>query len=157
VRERGGSRAGREQASAAGRLGSFTAVALLAAIALAACSSAGPATTPSPGSPAPATPRPMPIPTAIPTPTPAVCADPCSVGIVGVAFQPVTRHVTVGTTVTWTNRDPTTHTVTFANGQVDSLDMPPGASFHHLFDTTGTFSYRCVIHADMLGSIIVTK
>lgn len=97
---------------------------------------------------------PAPTPTASPPPLPLFC-NPCSVGIRELAFHPPTRRVFVGTEVVWTNIDPTTHTVTFDNGEIDSLELAPGASFRHTFVTTGTFTYRCVIHADMLGSVIV--
>jgi len=125
---------------------------LVAALALAACSSTG--SSPTPGS----TPTVIAAasPSAAPTELPALCADPCVVGILEVAFHPPVRHIAVGTEVTWTNKDPTTHTVTFSNGQIDSLDIPPGGTFKHRFDEAGTFAYRCVIHADMLGSIVVT-
>ncbi|MGH2408416.1 MAG: cupredoxin domain-containing protein [Candidatus Limnocylindrales bacterium] len=91
-----------------------------------------------------------------PEPLPAVCAAPCAVGILDVAFHPGKRHVTVGTTITWRNMDPTAHTVTFLNGEIDSLDMAPGAVFAHTFDAVGTFAYHCKIHLDMLGMVIVT-
>lgn len=133
---------------------------LMATVALAACSGAGPSLTPG-SNPAAETAAPTAVssaePSATPTELPAICADPCAVGILEVAFHPATRHVTVGTEVTWTNKDPTTHTVTFSNGQIDSLDIPPGMTFKHRFDEAGAFAYRCVIHADMLGSIIVTR
>jgi plastocyanin len=129
---------------------------LVAALAMAACSGAGPSptsvSTPTLGPTAVAT---VAV-SAAPTELPAICADPCVVGILEVAFHPATRHVTVGTEVTWTNKDPTTHTVTFSNGQIDSLDLPPEGTFKHVFDEVGSFAYRCVIHADMLGSIVVT-
>jgi plastocyanin len=97
---------------------------------------------------------PSPSPTA--EPIPAVCADPCAVGIVNVAFHPAMRHIRVGTEVVWQNMDPETHTVTFLNGQIDSLDLAPAAGFAHTFDALGTFAYHCKIHLDMLGTIIVT-
>ena len=131
-----------------------------AASLFAACSGGGgPAATQQPGaslSPtlAPTVAAPTPSPT--PEPIPEVCTDPCAVGIVNVAFHPTTRHVTVGTTITWKNMDPTTHTVTFLNGEIDSLDMAPGAAFPHTFDAVGTFAYHCKIHLDMLGTVIVT-
>ena len=87
---------------------------------------------------------------------PEVCADPCAVGILNVAFHPATRHVKIGTEITWRNMDPTTHTVTFFSGEIDSLDMAPKAVFSHKFDTAGTFKYHCKIHLDMLGTVIVT-
>jgi plastocyanin len=137
---------------------------LVAALAAAACSGAGPSPTsgstpivgPTAVATATVTSEPTGQPTAAPSELPAICADPCAVGILEVAFHPTVRHIADGTEVTWTNRDPTTHTVTFSNGQIDSLDLPPGATFKHRFDDVGTFAYRCVIHAEMLASITVT-
>jgi plastocyanin len=131
-----------------------------AVILLAACSGgAGP--TPSQAAPATSNPTSIvtagaPSPSPTPEPIPDVCADPCAVGIVNVAFHPATRHIKAGTEVDWRNMDPTAHTVTFLNGEIDSLDLAPGAGFAHTFPTVGTFAYHCKIHLDMLGSIIVT-
>jgi plastocyanin len=136
-------------------------VALGAAILFAACSTGGGGTTatlPASAAAGPTTAATAgpPTPSATPEPVPEVCADPCALGIVNVAFHPATRHVAVGTTITWQNMDPTTHTVTFLNGEIDSLDMAPGALFPHTFDAVGTFAYHCKIHLDMLGTVIVT-
>jgi hypothetical protein len=37
-----------------------------------------------------------------------------------------------------------------------STDHPPGDTFDHRFDTPGTFTYLCKVHASMHGKVIVT-
>ncbi len=69
--------------------------------------------------------------------------------MVGTAFSPATRTVTVGTTVQWVNGSGVAHTVTnspsstetFTSGQVAA-----GGTFSHQFNTAGTFQYYCQNH-----------
>jgi predicted lipoprotein with Yx(FWY)xxD motif len=66
----------------------------------------------------------------------------------------------VNASVTWTNNDTTTHTVTsmsvpagaqsFASGNLNS-----GATFTFAFTVPGTYTYHCDIHAWMTGTIVV--
>jgi plastocyanin len=72
------------------------------------------------------------------------------VDISNFSFNPATLTVRVGDTVTWTNNDSATHTVTF-----NIASLAPGASFSHTFSTAGTYPYRCTIHPNMTGTIIV--
>ena len=58
-----------------------------------------------------------------------------------------------GQTVKWTNDDTVAHTVTFAD--LDSGDIGPGQTFIHIFNTAGTFEYKCSIHLNMTSKIIV--
>ena len=75
----------------------------------------------------------------------------------GLSFSPKTLSVTTGTTVTWTNKEAITHTVTSDNaGLFDSGDITNGQAFTHTFTTVGTFPYHCTHHATMTGSVIVT-
>lgn len=72
------------------------------------------------------------------------------------AFSPTTIKVKKGTKVTWTNQDSTAHTVTATSGGgFDSGSIAQGASFSFTFNTTGTFSYKCSFHPDMMGTVIV--
>ena len=71
------------------------------------------------------------------------------------AFRPMTLTVRAGTTVTWTNQDSSTHTVTAVAGGFDSGNMPQGMTFSHTFPSAGTYAYRCNIHQYMTGSVIV--
>jgi len=71
------------------------------------------------------------------------------------AFNPVTITVTTNTTVIWTNKDGTAHTVTSNTGDFDSGNMATNGTYSHTFTTAGTFPYHCTYHPDMLGSVIV--
>ncbi len=78
------------------------------------------------------------------------------------AFQPTTIEVPVGTTVTWTNKDNTYHTVTIGNAMVTtenpsaSGQLAPGTSFSYTFLSRGTFSYSCSDHPSIMrGTVIV--
>jgi plastocyanin len=72
------------------------------------------------------------------------------------AFGPKTTTVTVGTTVTWTNKDDTTHTVTSSGAQpFGSGDLSGGKTYSMTFRTPGTYSYMCSIHQYMHGTITV--
>jgi plastocyanin len=72
------------------------------------------------------------------------------------AFDPVTITVPANTTVTWTNKDQAAHTVTSTSAEVfDSGSMGTNDTFPHLFETPGTFTYKCSFHANMTGTVIV--
>ncbi len=73
------------------------------------------------------------------------------------SFSPGTLAVPVGTTVSWTNRDETVHTVvaqdaehTFKSGGLDTDDK-----FSFTFDKAGTYVYICTVHPYMTGKIVV--
>ena len=71
-------------------------------------------------------------------------------------FQPTTITVPAGTTVTWTNHDPVAHTVTDVNQAWDSGLFEESATFSMTFDTPGTYTYYCIPHPIMIGTIEVT-
>lgn len=75
--------------------------------------------------------------------------------IQGMAFNPGTITVTAGTTVTWTNKDAVTHTVTSTTNLFDSGSLGTNGTFSHTFATAGTFPYICKIHPYMTGSVTV--
>ncbi len=78
-----------------------------------------------------------------------------SVSIKDMAFSPATLNVTAGTTVTWTNNDAITHTVTADDASFDSGNVAAGATFTHKFTAAATVSYHCKIHAGMTASVVV--
>lgn len=87
---------------------------------------------------------------------PPPTGNPNTVTIKSFAFNPSTLTVSAGTTVTWTNEDPTIHTVTSDSGnELDSGQIPSGQSYSHKFNTSGTFSYHCSIHTSMKAQIVV--
>jgi plastocyanin len=63
--------------------------------------------------------------------------------------------VTVGTTVTWTNNDSIAHDSVADNGLWNSGILGPGQSFQFRFATAGTFTYKCTIHPNMVGTVTV--
>lgn len=71
------------------------------------------------------------------------------------SFMPATLTVPVGTTVIWSNMDGVTHTTTSDAGLWNSGSLNPGASFQHTFTSAGTFTYHCMIHPSMHGTIVV--
>jgi plastocyanin len=75
--------------------------------------------------------------------------------IQGMAFNPTTITVTVGTTVTWTNKDGVAHTVTSNTGAFDSGSVNPNGTYSHMFSLAGTFPYKCTIHPTMTATVIV--
>ncbi len=54
-----------------------------------------------------------------------------TVSIKGFAYGPATLHVNAGTTVTWTNNDPTAHTTTSDTSDAQSWDSGTSAPTRH--------------------------
>jgi plastocyanin len=76
----------------------------------------------------------------------------------GMAFTPATITFKAGTTITWTNKDNTAHTVTSDAGSLETFDsgsIASGGTFTWLFSTTGTFAYKCTFHPGMKGTVVV--
>ncbi len=78
-----------------------------------------------------------------------------AVTISGFAFSPATLNVAVGTKVTWTNKDSTTHTVSSDTNAFESGSLASGASYSYTFNTAGTYAYHCSIHTYMKGTVVV--
>jgi len=77
-------------------------------------------------------------------------------------YSPATITVVPGVngTITWTNNDSTSHTVTSVNVPTgaqtfDSGNMAAGAKFSVTFTVPGTYTYTCSYHAWMMGTVIV--
>jgi len=83
----------------------------------------------------------------------------------GKGFSPDEIIVSVGTTVTWTNKDTVGHTVT--SGSPNDPDAgklfdsgsrwAPGEKFEHTFDTVGEFPYFCMIHPWTTGKVVIAE
>ena len=71
------------------------------------------------------------------------------------SFGPATLTVTVGTTVTWTNRDDIPHTVVSTEKVFKSKVLDTDEKFSFTFDKAGTYPYFCSIHPKMTGSVVV--
>ena len=78
------------------------------------------------------------------------------VSIQGYSFSPSSILVVLGVnnTVTWTNMDPVTHTVTSNNGTFGS-SVPSGQTFTYTFTAAGNYPYHCSIHTYMKGTVVV--
>jgi plastocyanin len=70
------------------------------------------------------------------------------------AFDPVMATAGVGDTLTVTNADSTTHTLTADDGSFDTGKLAKGPKTITL-DTAGSFAYHCEIHSYMKGTIRV--
>jgi len=79
-----------------------------------------------------------------------------TISISNFAFSNPDITVHVGDSITWTNNDSTTHTVTsIPSGPLNSGDLAQGKSYTYTFTTAGTFNYHCAIHANMTGTVTV--
>jgi plastocyanin len=99
-------------------------------------------------------------PTSSPSPgttggAPPAPAD-ATVRMAGRAFRPSTVSIAVGGSVTWLNDDSRDHTATSSSNAFDSGLMAPGARFVRAFTAVGTYSYLCLIHPDMTGTVVVS-
>lgn len=75
-------------------------------------------------------------------------------------FTPAVIKVKVGTTVTWTNQDAVSHTVTADTNSSDapsSMDIAQGKSYSFTFRKAGTYTYHCFPHPYMHGTVEVTN
>ena len=73
------------------------------------------------------------------------------------SFGPATLTVSVGTTVTWTNRDDIPHTVTSADDPkaFKSKVLDTDEKFSFTFTEPGTYPYFCSIHPKMTAKVVV--
>jgi len=79
------------------------------------------------------------------------------VWIQGMAFTPSSITVKEGTTITWTNKDAISHTVTSDDNLFDSGPLGSGKTFTYTFSIAGTYAYHCLIHPSMTAKVIVTS
>src|SRR5512141_2644162 len=61
-------------------------------------------------------------------------------------FSPSSITVKTGTTVTWTNNDGVTHSITADDGSFDTGLIGAGKSESITFAKAGTFTYHCKVH-----------
>lgn len=84
----------------------------------------------------------------------------------GRKFEPASIVVTVGTTVTWTNKDKAAHTITAGlprqkTGEFDRTLSPSregvggAGEFSYTFDKPGVYTYFCQFHTTMIGQVEV--
>lgn len=86
-------------------------------------------------------------------PTPARAAN--DIWVINKEFQPQIITVSVGTVVTWTNKNPEEHTVTSEDGLFNLRLIARGSTTNYTFTVPGTFEYYCEPHKEMTGKVIV--
>jgi plastocyanin len=69
-------------------------------------------------------------------------------------FAPATISVPVGSAVEWRNDGRLPHTTTSDAGAWDSDILRTGGTFSYVFDAPGAFTYICIIHPEMVGTIV---
>jgi plastocyanin len=79
-----------------------------------------------------------------------------AVDVANFAFAPAALTVQAGDTVTWTNRDDVSHTVSADNDAFDSGAFGHGMTFQLTAGPPGTYTYFCRIHPFMKGTLTVT-
>lgn len=83
-----------------------------------------------------------------------LASDP-GVSIVDFAFSPGTTTIHVGDTVTWTNTGKQPHSATANGNSFNTGILEPGGSASHTFTKPGTYTYFCLVHPFMHGTIVV--
>jgi 3',5'-cyclic-AMP phosphodiesterase len=71
------------------------------------------------------------------------------------SFAPKELTVKAGSTVDWTNKDDTPHTVTSDEGAFSSPVMDTDQKFQFTFQKPGKFPYHCKLHPTMTGVVVV--
>ena len=72
-------------------------------------------------------------------------------------FSPMHAAVAPGSTVSVTNKDTVTHTLTATDGQFNTGDIGPGQTKTFTAPSkAGTYSYICNIHQYMMGTVVVS-
>jgi plastocyanin len=96
------------------------------------------------------------------------------IGLSQLMFMPAKTTIKVGTTLTWTNNESISHTVTSGkatgvdksttlrsgekpDGLFDKELPKKGDSFSYKFTKVGTFTYYCDIHKGMNATVVVTN
>jgi plastocyanin len=79
-----------------------------------------------------------------------------SITISNFMFAPMSASVAPGSTVSVTNKDSVTHTLTSTGGQFDTGDIGGGQTKTFTAPSkAGTYHYICNIHQYMMGTIVV--
>jgi plastocyanin len=70
-------------------------------------------------------------------------------------FTPASINVAVGSTVTWRNDGPSTHTATANDSSFNTGLLKNGQSESATFNQLGSFEYVCTLHPQMTGTVVV--
>ncbi len=71
------------------------------------------------------------------------------------AFTPAEITIRLGESVEWVNSDPVAHTVTATDRSWDSGIVAAGGRYRRAFTEVGRFTYFCIPHPDMRGTVMV--
>jgi plastocyanin len=82
-------------------------------------------------------------------------ASTAEVKIDNFSFGPAAITVSVGTTVTWINRDDIPHTVVSTDKVFKSKVLDTDEKFSFTFTKPGEYPYFCSIHPKMTGEVVV--
>ncbi len=82
-------------------------------------------------------------------------ASTAEVKIDNFVFGPAAITVSVGTTVTWINRDDIPHTVVSTEKVFKSKVLDTDEKFSYTFTKSGEYPYFCSIHPKMTGKVVV--
>src|SRR5215207_4396334 len=78
-----------------------------------------------------------------------------SVSIEDFYFEPPDAAIAPGDKIIWINKGSTPHTVTADDGSFDSGVLNRGDTYTVTFLGSGTVTYHCAIHPNMVGSVSV--
>lgn len=82
-----------------------------------------------------------------------IVTDPQTVG----RYEPAEVRVQKGHAIEWRNEDRAPHTVTGGNFDSGPRGLNTGDTFKWQFNRVGTVEYRCTIHPEMRGRVIVEE
>lgn len=78
-----------------------------------------------------------------------------SVSLANKSFSPHSVTISVGGTVTWSNKDNMPHTVTSTSSAFRSPILNQGGRYKQTFNKAGTYPYICTLHSGMSGTVVV--
>ena len=78
-----------------------------------------------------------------------------TINIFGSGFSPKSTTITEGDTVTWVNKDNTTHQILADKGQFVSPVLRTNQKYSFTFNAAGTYGYNDELHPKLTGSIKV--
>jgi plastocyanin len=85
-------------------------------------------------------------------------ADENYITIENLTFNPPVLTIHAGSSATWINREPVTHSVVSDTGNPELFATAPlayGQEQSIVFSKPGTYTYHCEIHPSMNGTVIV--
>ena len=81
--------------------------------------------------------------------------DPGQIEIRNFQFVPPALEVRAGATITWVNDDEEIHSIVSSQGLFTSPALDGEQRFSYRFERPGSYEYRCALHPQMHGTVIV--